>query len=274
MSYFSKFPNLIYDLTKPGDLTNRFVIAKDIVRRVKLRENIQNNVFAYDEYDIQEGERPDIVAHSFYNDSDLAWIILVTNEIHDVYEDWPRTERELRKYIDDKYTGLGPYAVKGTDISTGKSYSGVNGYYYPLFSTAEEARNYDRQQGFSGASHTHNFSEFPSKVFHMPSGANRYHAKSDYDKTLYTLWTANSGTNGIHHYERPQASGDANVMVRTTEPTYTIVTNIGVTETKNSIAITNQLYEERLNETKRRIRILRPALVSSFVEEFEDMIGD
>jgi len=186
MSYFSKFPNLIYDLTKPGETDTRFVIAKDIVRRVKLRENIQNNVFAYDEYDIQEGERPDILAHSFYNDSDLAWIILLTNEIHDIYEEWPRTERELRKFINNKY----------------------------------------------------------------------------------------SNPQAIHHYERPQASGDPEVMVRTTETTYTIVTNIGVTQTLNSIAVTNQLYEERLNETKRRIKILRPSLVSSFVEEFEDMIGD
>ena len=35
-------------------------------------------------------ERPDILAHQFYGTSKLAWVILITNEIHDLYEDWHR----------------------------------------------------------------------------------------------------------------------------------------------------------------------------------------
>lgn len=274
MSYFSKFPEMIYDLTKPGSNTVNIIVVKDIVRRVKLNSNVASSVFSYDEYDIQEGERPDILAHQFYNSSKLAWIILLTNEIHDVYDDWPRTERELRNMINKKYSGSGPYVVKGTDTSVGKTYSGVNGYYYPLFLTAKEAQNYDRLQGFSGGSHTHEFSEFPSTIFYMPDGTIRGHGTGTVDASLYKLWTTNSGPNGVHHYERPQASGDTTKKIITTETTYELTTSPGTVQTFNSDVITNKQYEENLNESKRRIRILKPNLIQEFIDEFERIIGE
>jgi hypothetical protein len=274
MSYFSKFPNMVYDFSKQGETNNQIIVTKDIIRRVKLKGSVASSVFAYDEYDIQEGERPDILAHQFYNSSSLSWIILLTNDILDLYSDWPRTERELKNMITKKYTGNGPYFLKGTDTSVGRTYSGVNGYYYPLFLTAKEAENYDRLQGFSGNSHTHQFSEFPSTTFYMPDGTSRGHATFAVNTSLYKLWTANSGPDGVHHYEMPSASGDTTRMIVTTGETYTRVTGVGVTQTFNSDVVTNRQYEERLNEQKRRIKILRPNLVTEFVEEFEQIIGE
>lgn len=272
MSYFAHFPTMTYDFTPPDGTEEVLINVKDIIRRVKLNSRIANSAFAYDEYDIKDGERPDILAHQFYRSSRFAWVILVTNEIHDLYEEWPRTERELKKMIDKKYGGMGPYVVKGTDTSTGHTYSGVNGYYYPLFLSAQEARNYDRLQGFSGGSHTHNFSEFPSQTFHMPDGVNRGHAKTTYDNTLYKSWTINSGPDGIHHYERPQLSGDTEEVLITTEATYTTYPSPGVTQVLPTSAITNRQYEERLNEDKRRIRILKQNLLTEFVQEFKQII--
>lgn len=274
MSYFEYFPLTPYDLTKPGATEPNIVIVKDIVRRVKLNSRVADNAFSYDLYDIQEGERPDILAHQFYNSPKFAWVLLVTNEIYDVYEDWPRTERELRNMINKKYSGSGPYVVKGTDTSVGRTYSGVNGYYYPLFLTAKEAENYDRLQGFSGGSHTHEFSEFPSTTFYMPDGTTRGHGTGTVDASLYTPWTANSGPDGVHHYERPQASGDTTKKIITTETTYELITSPGTVQTFNSDAITNRQYEASENEKKRQIKILRANLLQEFVEEFKQIIGN
>ena len=272
MSYFTHFPTMVYDFSEEGTSTKNLIVVKDIIRRVKLNSRVANSVFSYDEYDIQEGERPDILAHQFYNSSKLAWVILVTNEIHDVYEDWPRTGRELNNMINKKYGGSGPYVVKGTETSTGHSYSGVNGYYYPLFLSAKEANEYDRRQGFSGSSHMHNFSEFPSSTFYMPDGVNRGHAKTTYDSSLYKMWTINSGPEGIHHYERPQLSGDTSKKIITTDTTYVTYPSPGTTQVLASDIITNRQYEERLNEERRRIKILRPNLVQEFVQEFNQII--
>lgn len=268
MTYFSKFPNTLYDITQPGDKVLKPIILKDIIRRVKLKDNIRINAFAYDEYDISDGERPDILAHQFYNDSNLAWVILVTNEIHDVYSEWPLTERELSLMVTKKYSGSGPYVVYGTE-------GGMEGYWYPVFLTAEEARNYNRlEQNGTGISHTHSFTEFPNTTFHMPGNYGQGHALSTYDNTKYTLWTSNSGPDGIHHYERPQASGDTKVHVHTEASTYQELLSTGSYTTKNSLAITNKKYEELENEKKRRIKILRPELLQEFIEEFRELIGD
>jgi hypothetical protein len=274
MSYFAQFPNMLYDYTKPGSQSTNLIIVKDIIRRVKLNSSVASSIFAYDEYDIQEGERPDILAHQFYNSSKLAWVILLTNEIHDLYEDWPRTGRELSNMINKKYGGSGPYALKGTDTSVGHSYSGKNGYYYPLFLNAKDANEYDRLQGYAGGSHIHNFSEFPSTTFYMPNGVNRGHASFSFDNGLYRLWTPNSGPDGVHHYERPQLSGDTTKHVRTTETTYVTYPSPGTTQTLSSLIITNRQYEEAENEKKRRIKILRANLVQEFVNEFKLIIKD
>ena len=187
MSYFQHMPNMYYDFSKQGDTEANIIITKDIIRRVKLNSRVANHAFAYDFYDVQEGERPDIVAHQFFNSSKFAWVLLVTNEIHDIYEEWPRTERELRNMIVKKY---------------------------------------------------------------------------------------GSNADAIHHYERPQASGETTKKIRTTESTYTVVTSSGTTQTLNSDAITNRVYEERLNETKRQIKILRPNLLQEFIEEDREIIKD
>jgi hypothetical protein len=42
----------------------------------------------------------------------------------------------------------------------------------------------------------------------------------------------------------------------------------------DSDVITNKQYEENLNESKRRIRILKANLVQEFIDEFERIIGE
>ena len=84
----------------PSVTEPKVVVTKDIIRRVKLRSNIADNIFSYDPYDIKDGERPDILAHQFYDGtSKLAWVILITNEIHDLYEDTFNFTRPVQKHI-------------------------------------------------------------------------------------------------------------------------------------------------------------------------------
>lgn len=272
MSYFEHFPTMLYDFTKQGSSTPNLIVVKDIIRRVKLRSRFANNVFAYDEYDIKEGERPDILAHQFYNSSKFAWILLVTNEIHDIHNDWPRTERELKKLIDKKYGGMGPYAVNGTSNSPG-IHNGLSGWWGPLFLTETDAKNYHRlKMNGTGLAHQHTFVEFPSTTFWMPGNYGQGHAMATIPNDLYRVWTTNSGPDGIHHYERPQLSGNTDNVIITTESTYETYPSPGTVQVLNSTAITNRQYEERENEKKRRIKVLRANLVHEFTQEFKQLI--
>ena len=41
MSYFDRFPSMLYDISKPGVTEPKVVVTKDIIRRVKLRSILQ-----------------------------------------------------------------------------------------------------------------------------------------------------------------------------------------------------------------------------------------
>ena len=61
MSYFSKFPNYGYDLS---DTQNRTLIT-DILRRVNMKGNARANTLVFDNYTVQDGDQPDMVAHKY-----------------------------------------------------------------------------------------------------------------------------------------------------------------------------------------------------------------
>ena len=101
-NYFSYFPTVQHDLTNIGqtvDLTN-------IIRRFKVKSSLFTDTRAYNEYSIQAGERPDIVADKFYDDPSYAWLILLFNEIDDPIFGWPLFNKEFDDYIIGKYGSI------------------------------------------------------------------------------------------------------------------------------------------------------------------------
>ena len=99
MSYFDKFPLIVYDIK--GD--NKFKVVPDILRRVKLRSNLQEGAVLFDKYDVKEGENPEDVAFKWFGSADLHWVILLTNNVTDRYYDWPLSQPDFAEFLTDKY---------------------------------------------------------------------------------------------------------------------------------------------------------------------------
>jgi len=93
MKYFSYLPQVTYN----GK------IVRNILARGKIRDMILNNSVAYYPYAIEDGDRPDILAHKYYGSSDHTWIILYANEIFDPFYDWPLEQEIFDKMITSKY---------------------------------------------------------------------------------------------------------------------------------------------------------------------------
>ena len=100
--YFARFPSMVYDIK--GDEV--YKLLPDILRRVKLRANLRNGMFIFDNYDVKEGETPETVAFKWFGDNGLHWVILMTNNITDRYYEWPLTQPQFQAYLEDKY-GVG-----------------------------------------------------------------------------------------------------------------------------------------------------------------------
>jgi len=104
-NYFRKLPNLDYPtLLKTKQSNTDYIETKNLFRRVKIREDLFSNFIVFDQYKIVGDERPDNVAEKVYGDDNLDWVILMSNNIIDVKNEWPMTQSDLNTYTNEKYT--------------------------------------------------------------------------------------------------------------------------------------------------------------------------
>jgi len=176
--YFSQFPKRFYDLLG----NNNFTLVTDFLRRVKIRARVLDEVTLYDLYDVVDGDTPESIAFKQFGNTELHWVILLTNNITDRYYGWPLTVEQFEAYLNDKY----------------------------------------------------------------------------------------SNPDGVHHYEKTQSSGKTSGE-GPTDYSHKIEVNSTVA---GATEVTNREYEQRLQDEKRQIKILNPAFLPAFIDEFQNLISD
>ena len=104
-SYFRQLPDLDY----PSLANNRtsvydYQTVKNIFKRAVIRDDIFNEITAFTKYSVIGDERPDQVAYKFYGDSGLDWVVLTTNNIIHLRDEWPMGNQDFLTYLNEKYT--------------------------------------------------------------------------------------------------------------------------------------------------------------------------
>lgn len=129
-NYFSKFPKLFYSY----DAFNTAELVTNIMARFSLEQVTKENTAVYYEYDVTEGDTPEIVASKMYDSPERHWIVLMMNDIVDPQYDWPMTTITLNNYIDKKYS-TSEYANSNTS-GAGLTYAQSNTHsYYKIITT-------------------------------------------------------------------------------------------------------------------------------------------
>ena len=83
MGYFRELPNLQYQSPSSSRISSAsYVTAKNIFRRMKIRDDLKNVFSIFNKYTINDGDRPDTVAKDFYGKSNLDWVVLILSLIH------------------------------------------------------------------------------------------------------------------------------------------------------------------------------------------------
>ena len=104
-SYFRQIPNLDYpSLRNDRNSAYDYQVVKNIFKRAVIRDDIFNEITAFTKYSVVGDQRPDQVAYQFYNDSGLDWVILSTNNIIHVRDEWPMGNQDFLTYLNGKYT--------------------------------------------------------------------------------------------------------------------------------------------------------------------------
>ena len=195
MAYFKELPNILYPNLLPSinKIEDRIPV-KNIFKRAKLRDDVDQAITAFNYYYIEQGMRPDMVAKDLYGDSELDWGVLTTNNITNVRDQWPLEHNDLHEYMLDKY---------GSETN-------INGIHH--YETRQILDEYNRVV--------------------IPAGL----------------------------------QVDANFTFKYMNFTNSIV-NVNPVS-----AITNYQYEVKLNDQKRRIKVLKPQFLSLFLTNHKNIM--
>jgi len=195
MAYFQELPNISYPSLLPrSNKAEDRIIVKNIFKRAKLRDDVEQAITAFNYYQIEDGMRPDMVAERLYNDPELDWVVLTSNNITNVRDQWPLSHNDLYEHMLEKY---------GSETNI----QGINHY-----ETRQVLDEYNRVV--------------------VPAGL-----EVDFNFTFSYMNFSN-----------------------------TIVTVNPV------VPLTHYEYEVRLNEEKRRIKVLRPEYLNTYISEHREIM--
>ena len=195
--YFRNLPNFEYISRINERKTNKdFLTVKNLFRRPIIREDLFTNFMSFTKYRIVGDERPDEIAYDVYGESDLDWVVLLSNNIINIRDEWPLSQHDYRNYLIEKYGN------DTTEIDKIKFYE------------------------------TKEIKDSKGKVF-VPKGM-------QVDSTFETTFL-DSGTN----------------LLITVSPIE---------------GITYRTYEERLQEDKRNINLLKPEYLSIVMDDIETLL--
>jgi len=121
--YFRNLPDFEYVNTTPdGRSISDYVTVKNLFKKGKLREDILQESTLFQKYTVLGDARPDNVANDFYGDPTLDWVVLLSNNIINVYNEWPLTQSAFDAYVTEKYLDV------FDDEPAATLYSGIHHY--------------------------------------------------------------------------------------------------------------------------------------------------
>jgi len=102
--YFRQIPDFSYVSRIPdAKKISQYVDVKNFFRRAKLRPDIDGKLEFFQQYLIVGDERPDNIAHKYYGESTLDWVILISNNIVNLQSEWPMPQKLFDEYLLEKY---------------------------------------------------------------------------------------------------------------------------------------------------------------------------
>ncbi len=237
--YFKHFPTIDFDVKNDGNL----IQAKDIFRNIRVSSDTEDAIIGYEYYYINDQDRPDVLASKLYGDATLYWLFWMVNDQFATYNDWPKSQSILDKFINRKYSGKALVANQQSDIVSSSdskflqgekvvgSTSSALGFVTKIDPTNKQVILNDVQGVFQDGE--------------TVTGSQS--TKS------FTISSVRNFSDSPHHY----VNSDGN---KTTSETTTMVTN--------------RDYEQTFNDSKRSIKYIKTSMIPQLLREFKSMIRE
>ena len=224
------FQNFPYTYYSLDDIATTQIVT-NISLRVRLSDELKNNFSLFDKYDIKDGETPEILADKFYSNPQLHWIILHTNDILDPRFDWPLTTNNLVLFAQGKYNNVNAphHYVDANSIITNANV---------FLNSSSQFTNFNNNDVIVNV--TNNGTGVITKL-------------QSYSNIIVTVTDG-----GFITGDKITLSSNINANA-----------NITSTSIISSTPVTNLQYEDTLNDTKRKINILKNRYIDSVISDFK-----
>lgn len=90
MAYFYNFPNTLYKFGNETSLTS----FQDISAYVDIIDQVKDDINFYQVYDIEDGDRPDVVSYKIYGSPFYYWSFFLLND-NIKFQGWPLSNAEV-----------------------------------------------------------------------------------------------------------------------------------------------------------------------------------
>lgn len=261
MSFFRRFPKTTYDLEGRGVLTD----VTDIFRYVRINDlKYIDSLQIYTYYDIQDGDRPDVVSAKLYsNRPEFYWTFFLLNDhLREPQIGWPMSYLELQKFISEKYPGTVflTNSVLADGFAIGDKMYQVGNPSLPYGTLIDknaqlgqlvidvESGVFVTGQNIAKRTNTTEPPTFGTSV------VNPYEIIED-------------ASQAVHHYETADGriSYNANFIVEETPDPEALDTNL--------TPVTYREYETNLNDSRSRIRVIQPEYIFEFTRDFTRVLN-
>ena len=104
MGYFKELPNILYPSPVPSKRsTADMVEIKNLFRRAKLFDYVSDAAALFDKYIVEDGERPDTIAHELYGNPRLDYVVVIVAGITNIHHQWPIQDFQMYDFALAKY---------------------------------------------------------------------------------------------------------------------------------------------------------------------------
>ena len=238
--YFKHFPTIDFDLKNDGNL----IEAKDIFRNIRVAEDAEEGITGYEYYYVGDQDRPDVLASKLYGDSTLYWLFWMVNPHLAVYNDWPKSQRVLEKYIARKYSGKAIVAPFQSDIVSssdskffqGEKVVGSTSSAFGFVTKIDPTNNQIILNDIQGQ-------------FQVGETVTRSNSSKS-----FIISSVRNFSDSPHHYEDSEGNK--------------------TTISEGNTAVSNFDYEQVFNDEKRNIKYIKQDVLPDLLREFQSFIRE
>jgi hypothetical protein len=235
--FFDLFPKVAYDINKDGYTT--YQLPTNIFVRVGMIQETIDNISSYYIYDIKESDTPERLADRVYGTSEAHWIIMLANRIRNPSYDWPLNYSDFNNYIANKYR----------DAAGGNTLTDI------------QVINWS-QTANAGANNIYKYEKVIERTDVAAGQTTEWRYEINYDKGTITLPDV--------PYDYYLSTNLSPYSTANTD-TYT-VDGQTVTEKVYKTYQTLYDYEFEQNESKRKIKIIKPEYYVQIMNELKTLV--